>query len=141
MPYEIFSRRIVKTTAPTISLTPYGRLNLNKASAAIFEENAVEQVLMLWDAEKRKLALRPITKKDPRAYMLGKKSKGVLGFSVKTFLDHYGIKYEGGAHAYPATWNEQDSLLEAELPPEVVKTSQQQSSVTQMPKTQKVAHK
>lgn len=64
--YEIYERRAIRVTFPAISLTPAGKLDFNATAARKFRENAIEHVL-LWDKDKRKIAIRSIAKRDARS--------------------------------------------------------------------------
>ena len=70
MAYEIFTRKVRKLGTPAVTLNSYGHMQFNKAQAARMERDAVENVLLLWDKEAHKVAVRSITKKDSRAYRL-----------------------------------------------------------------------
>ena len=126
MAYEIFTRKARRTGSPTLAISKSGRIALNKAATATLEKNAVEFVLLLWDKENHKIGVRPITKKDPRAYNLkyGPKNNGAY-FSSKTFFDYVGIDYSQ-TRAFPATWLEDESILEAVVPFEYLKDDKQQ---------------
>src|SRR4051812_28365656 len=84
IPYEVFSRKISRVGTPMLTITKLGRIALNKTATARFERDAVEFVILLWDKESRRIAIRPITKKDARAYRVsyGQKGNGA-GFSAK----------------------------------------------------------
>jgi hypothetical protein len=115
MGYQIFEKQITRTTTPAITITKIGRIMLNAAAARIFHENAVESVLLLLDREQEKIALRPINKKDARAYRVtyGKNNNG-CSFSGKSFLDFAKFDYSK-KRSFPATWNENDGLMEVAL--------------------------
>jgi hypothetical protein len=91
--FEIFTREIVRSVEPTVTITTMGRIALNKSATAVLEKSAVEYVLMLWDKESNRAAIRPIGKKDRRSYRLSYGTKGNgAGFSAVTFLNF--IKYD-----------------------------------------------
>lgn len=115
MSYQIFEKRNVRTTTPSITISTIGRIMLNAAAARIFHENAVESVLLLLDKEQGKIALRPITKKDSRAYRVtyGKNKNG-CSFSGKSFLDFAKFDYSR-KRTFPTVWNENDGLMEISL--------------------------
>src|SRR5580704_14005776 len=94
MAYQIFEKQVTRTTTPAITITKIGRIMLNAACSRIFHENAVESVLLLFDKEQGKIALKPIGKKDARAYRVtyGKNQTG-CSFSGKSFLDFAKIDY------------------------------------------------
>lgn len=126
MPYEIFTRKVVRAKNPTLAISKSGRIAINKAAALIFEKNAVEFVLLLWDKENRKIGIRPITKKDSRAYPVkyGPKNNGAY-FAAKTFFDYVNLDY-AETRAFPAVWNEEESILEAQIPAEHLRDERQQ---------------
>lgn len=131
MGYTVFERKFQRVNAPMVSVQRMGRLVLNKLAAAILTEQGSTSVLVMWDEENRRFALRPIFKKDPRAYQLRFTKAGKAGnvdvatVSAKTFLDSIGYDYKE-TRQYPATWNEHDGLLEVSLPGEHFKAMPQQ---------------
>jgi len=121
MGFEIFSRKIQWKGSPAVTFNKLGRFSFNKASTAQFEKNAIEYVLLLWDAERRLVGVRPISKKDNRSYKVhyGKNSNG-CGFSAATFLDF--IKYDTSqSRSMPAKWEEGDAMFVIEVPEEYLK--------------------
>jgi hypothetical protein len=130
MGYEIFTRKRTRTTTPTVSISPLGRIGLNQSITKTLAESAVEYVLLLWDKEKHRMAIRPITKKDSRAYGLSH-AKSSTAFSGKTFLDYIGYDYSE-TRSFPAEWNEKENILEVELPSELLKGSQAPAKLLQM---------
>ncbi len=126
MAWEIFTRKVRKSASPSITFNKLGRLSLNKAATATLEKEAVEFVLLLWDAAKRQVGVRPITKKDQRSYRLayGKKGNGA-GFSAKTFMDHIGYDYSE-TRSFPTKWDEGESMFIAEIPAEHLQNNRQQ---------------
>jgi hypothetical protein len=112
MAFEVFSRKVRRLASPQITLTTLGRIALNKAATAVLEKQVVENVVLLWDAETKRFAIRPISKKDPRAYRVhyGKKGNGA-GFSAVTFLDHIGYNYKDVSTSFPADWNEEEGMF------------------------------
>ena len=118
MPYEIFTRKIRKLGTPAVTVTKLGRMSLNKAATAPFEKQAVENVLLMWDAEKRQFAIRAISKKDTRSYRLSYGAKGNgAGFSAKTFFDYIGFDYSE-SRTMPAEWNDNEVMFEVNIPDE-----------------------
>lgn len=120
MPYEIYERIYpTKSTNPTVTISPLGRCSLNRAAASLFQKEAVENVLLLWDRDALRMAIRPITKKDNRAFRIRyqEKDKAVTGaaFSGVLFLKHIGYNSSTTA-TYPVKWNMNESIFEIELP-------------------------
>jgi hypothetical protein len=116
MAFEIFSRKFQYRGTPSATFTTNGRISFNKAATAQFEKNAVENVLLLWDKERRIVGVRPITKKDNRAYKVhsGKKGNG-CGFSASTFLRYIGFDISATV-SMPALWDEQEEMFMLEVP-------------------------
>jgi hypothetical protein len=132
MGYQVFERKLVRHIEAALSLQKTGRIILNKAAiACISEGGPVAHVLVLWDAEKRKVAIRPIFKKDPRAYSVrygkaGGSQTGTIG--AKTFLDHIGLNYSE-TRQYVAEWKAEESLLEVTIPIDAFKASARQATI------------
>ena len=132
MAYEIFSRKVQRKGIPAVSITPYGRLAFNRPLVKILEDNAFERVLLLWDADRHRLAIRPITKNDPRSYQISFRSKeSGVGVSIKTFLDHYDIDYSE-TRSIPAVLNADDMIVEVDLPPEMIKKEKAKQKVLKL---------
>lgn len=127
MAWEIFTRKVRRGGSPAVTFNKLGRISLNKTATAVLEREAVEFALLLWDATKRQVGIRPITKKDQRAYRLayGKKGNGA-GFSAKTFMDHIGYDYSE-SRSIPVRWDDGESMFIAELPPEFFAANPNQS--------------
>jgi hypothetical protein len=120
MAYEVFSRNsIQRQGAPAVSFMQIGRISFNKAAAKIFQDQGAEHVVLLWDSAANKVAIRPISKTDPRAYKLnrtGREGKGSsVGFSAVTFFDHIGFDYKNGTRSFPVEWNAEQGMLEIKL--------------------------
>ncbi len=127
MGWEIFTRKVRRSGSPSITFNKLGRIALNKTATATLEKDAVEFVLLLWDPVKRQVAIRPITKKDQRAYKLayGKNGNGA-GFSAKTFMDYIGYDFLE-SRSIPVRWDEGEAMFIAEIPPEYLLRNSQQS--------------
>jgi hypothetical protein len=130
MAYEVYSRKTSRVGTPMMTITKLGRVALNNAATARFQKEAVEYVLLLSDKENRRIGIRPITKKDPRAYQVayGKKGNGA-GFSAKTFLDYMELDYAGQSRSVPVEWNNDQNMYEAEFPAEFFKDSRQRKLI------------
>lgn len=131
MAYEIYVREFAtrSSTTPKINISNLGRCTLNRAAAELFHKEAVEQILLLWDAQSRKFAMRPITKKDARSFGLRysvNKQKVIqsAAFGGVMFFRHIGYDFSSG-DTYPVTWNANESIFEVELPEEKFQGSQQ----------------
>jgi len=136
MAYQIFEKRNIRVTTPAITVATNGRIILNVAAARLFHSNAVENVLLLFDNERNMMALRPISKKDSRAYKVtyGKNQNG-CSFSGKSFLDFAQINYSE-KRTFPAVWNENEGLLEVSVTAESHKDRQRKLQPVEQGKKQ-----
>ena len=127
MAFEIFSRKTQYKGSPAVSFTKLGRFAFNKAATVKFETNAVENVLLLWDDENKLIGVRPIGKKDVRAYAVhyGKKGNG-CGFSATTFLEHIGYDVSE-TRSIATRWDDQDEMFIIEVPAEYLIKGKQRS--------------
>jgi hypothetical protein len=121
MSYVIFEKQVRRDTEPRVTISTLGRIQFNSSASRILDKNAVETVLLQWDKDARKVAIKSIAKKDDRAYKVryAKKGKGA-GFAAKTFLEWIGHNYSETKN-YPCQWNEAESMFEVTLPLETPK--------------------
>lgn len=124
MSYVIFERKTTRVVEPAVTFSVEGRLAFNATICRLFDDAAVENVLLLLDREQRKVAVRPITKKDARSYKVSyAKIKAGCNVSAKAFLDWAKIDYSE-RQTYPAQWNMHEAILEITLPREAFKDAQ-----------------
>jgi hypothetical protein len=124
MGYEIFEKTIRRDTEPRVTISTLGRLQFNASASKVLYKHAIEAVLLLWDKDTRKMAIKSKSGKDERAYQMryAKKSKGA-GFAARTFLEWCGYDYSQ-TKSYPCEWNEGESMFEVSLPPAAPKSPQ-----------------
>lgn len=116
MAYEIFTKRVTRNNAPAITIGTSGRIGLNKTAAELLSKEAVDHVLLMWDSEHRKIGIRPIRKKDPRAYRVNfSVNKSGAGIAAKAFCDYIGYDYQVSSKKFRAEWNETESAIEIDL--------------------------
>ena len=118
MGFEVFDRKTTRRVEPTVTLTILGRIALNTGAATILQKVAAEYVLLLWDAETKRVAVKVVGKKEPRSYVLhyGKNGNGA-GFSALTFLNH--IKYDfSESRPFPLQWDEGGNMFVFSIPNE-----------------------
>ncbi len=131
MPYEVFSRKAPRLTSPAVTLSPAGRIYINQGGTVFFRPDSTKVgakfALLLWDKEERKVAILPTNKKDQNAFRVAYSRKGSGAMlNAKTFLDW--IKYDTSnpdTLTVAAHWDDDDKLLEIELPAEKIKAEQQ----------------
>jgi hypothetical protein len=122
MGFEIYTKEFQsKSLAPMIAISPLGRCSLNRAAAEMFDKDAVQTVLLLWDKDGYRFAIRPIAKKDPRSFNVRYTRKDKLAtsaaFSGVMFLKHIGYDFTE-TKSYPIRWNAEEAHFEVELPKE-----------------------
>jgi hypothetical protein len=121
--YTIFEKSYPsKSTSPTVTISPLGRCALNRAAAEILSKDAVENVLLLWDVEAKKFAIRSVGKKDHRSFPMRysrKDEKTVVGaaFSGVMFLKHIGYDYSRTG-TYSVVRSADGAMYEVQLPEE-----------------------
>ena len=118
MAWEIFTRQVIRTGTPTVTITTMGRISLNKTATITLEKNAVEFVLLMWDKDNHQIGIRPISKKDPRAYRLSYGAKGNgASFSAVTFLNYTNYDWSK-TRSFPVEWNQQEDYFQFKVPAE-----------------------
>jgi hypothetical protein len=112
MAYEIFNRKRQYGGTAAITITKYGQLSFNKAASEILQKAAIENVLLLWDQEKKSVGIRAINKKDPRLFTIHWNKRGDgAGFSVTSFLKH--IEYNASeSRMFLVQWDDEQRMFE-----------------------------
>ncbi|MGA8764831.1 MAG: hypothetical protein WB562_18325 [Candidatus Sulfotelmatobacter sp.] len=101
-----------------VTLMATGRMSLNKIAGKRLEENAIEHVLLLWDKDVRRVGIKPITKKDTRAYKLSYSSThNAAGFSAVTFFRFINYDWDK-TRSYQIEWNEDENMYVFSIPAE-----------------------
>ena|ERR1035441_3557992 len=95
MGYMIFEKKTPRLGTPVMSFSKLGSVTFNQTASRQLEKLGVKNVLLMWDSEERKLALKTTNdEKDPRSYIIRYNDKGNgSSFSAKTFLDYARIDY------------------------------------------------
>ena len=142
MTYEIFEKKAVRVGSPAITFNRKDRISLNSQAAKIFHQRAVEFVLLLWDKQTCGAALRPLTKRDSRAYKLtyGRVSNNQpngASFSARSFMNHIGWKTQDEKKTVPATWNDDEQIMEFVLPADCLEDDNQRTLLTMADSTRK----
>jgi hypothetical protein len=122
MSYEVFDSKAVRIGSPSLTITTDGRIGLNADVGDILASVGAKYVQILWDRENCRLAIRPLTKSDQRAFKLTfLQGRRGAGFSAQSFLNYIQWKpvdrFNTQVH-----WNDKDGLLEAVLPKERIGT-------------------
>lgn len=116
MSFQIFSRKSPRRGTDTVSITKGGIFRFNKTISEKFSEKKIENVLILWDRDKRLVGIRPITQNDKRAYRVNRSTRGDgCGFSAVTFVKHIGYDYTK-TRAMDIRWDEEEGMFVFEIP-------------------------
>ena len=120
MAYELFDSKALRVGSPALSIHSDGRISLNADVGDIVASLGAKYAQILWDRESLRLAIRPIPKRDERAFKLTfMKGKRGANLSARSFLNH--IQWRQSRPFTTAVhWNEKEGLLEAVLPRERV---------------------
>jgi hypothetical protein len=117
MAYQLYTIKSTRLGSPTLTIKADGRVSLNADAGDLMSRAGAKFVQILWDAESRMVALRPLVKQGESSYKLlvrpGKR-RGTA-FSALTFLRHIGWDLSKSA-TVSISWNEKEKILEASLP-------------------------
>jgi len=87
MAYTVYERKVWRKSSAAVSITCGGRIYLNAVMARLFHENGFNWALLLEDAAQRKIAVRPLTRSDKRAYRICYSARlSQAGIHAKSFL-------------------------------------------------------
>lgn len=118
MAYEIFARKTIRTGSPVMSFSRIGQIAFNQSAARILQKEAVEFVLLMWDADENRITIKSTNnRKDRRAYRIRYADKGNgAGFSAKTFMDYAGLDYSERRSVPVEINTNSEIIIEAKLP-------------------------
>jgi hypothetical protein len=117
MGYEVFKRTGARVETPTISITPDGRITINAAAVRIARESRVKSVVLLWDSNNHRLAIKVTSTSNPDSYALTIATSHSGSMRAKSFLKYIGWRARK-RETIPATWDERERMFEATLPVE-----------------------
>jgi len=116
MAYEVFKRSGARVETPTLSITPDGRIVPNAAAFRILTAAGARYVLLLWDKDNYKLAIRSTQKTNKNAFAVSVGADGRSGgIRAKSFLNYIGWRAQQ-RQRLPAVWDEKEKMFEIELP-------------------------
>src|SRR5260370_37378970 len=70
MAYEVFENKADRLGTPALTIATDGRFSLNADAGDLLRAVKAKFVHILWDAEARKIALRPVAKPEEHTYRL-----------------------------------------------------------------------
>jgi hypothetical protein len=123
MPWEVFTKKVIRTGEPVVTLGKMGRIAFNMSATSLLEASQASHVVLLWDKEALKCGVRVSDSKAPGAYKLTYNEKyNGAGFSAVTFLNY--IRYDWReTRAFTAEWDEEQKMLTFDIPAEHFGTS------------------
>jgi hypothetical protein len=115
MAVTIYARKVWRTSLAAVSIGSRGRIYFNAPTARLLHVNGAEWAPLEFDRAQRKIAVRPLNKRDKRAFRINY----VPNFSqaavcAKSFLLQLG--WDKRRYQVEAQWDEQKSLLEFKMP-------------------------
>lgn len=118
MAWEVYTRQVIRTGEPAVTITKMGRLALNKLASEFFETAKAAHVLLLWDKDAFKCGIKVANSKDIGAYTLTAGANGNgAGFSAVTFLNY--LRYDWTVtRSFNAEWDASASMLVFSVPKE-----------------------
>jgi hypothetical protein len=119
MAYETFERTSVRVSNPTVSVTTDGRIAVNAAASRLFVKAGTKAVRILWDKATCGIALQMAQKSDKNAFSVVFTEGRSAIVAAKGFLKHIGWSADR-RQTVSAKWNDQQKMLEAQLPPNFV---------------------
>jgi hypothetical protein len=121
MAYEVYARSRVRADAPTVSIRPDGRIAINAAATRILAAAGIKSVLMLWDKQSYRMAIKSASKSDKNAYVVSYAPEGhSCTLRAKGFFSYVGW-VAPQRETLPASWNESERMFEVMLPPAFLK--------------------
>jgi hypothetical protein len=118
MAWEVFTKKVIRTGDPVITLGKMGRIAFNIHATAILRTNQVTHVQLLWDKDTNRCAVKPSSSKETGAYTVTYTNRdNGSGFSAVTFLNY--IRYDWTeTRAFNADWDETARMFVFEIPKE-----------------------
>jgi hypothetical protein len=119
MAYELFDSKAAKFGSPQFTIRS-GKIGFNADAGDALSRADAKFAHFLWDSDACRLGVRAVQKKDGRAfkvtYVPGKRGGTI---SAQSFL-RYIQWHADGPVVVPASWNDREHMLEANLPREHV---------------------
>lgn len=118
MAYEVLgaSDRRKPAGRPMVSIQPSGSIRVNIEATQILKELGAERVLLMWDQDRRKIAITPAAKNDQRSFKLRYDPSGNgAQFAAKSLASRIGWHAEQSVRILI---HQSGELLEGVLPAE-----------------------
>jgi len=101
---------------PIISLRLNSKIRLNIIATQLLMKDGIERMRVLWDAQKRRIALAAAADDDPHGYKVSVSKKGNQGsIGIRSFAGFIGLKPGATVKVFASYSNK---MLEAAIPDE-----------------------
>jgi hypothetical protein len=111
---EFTAKKRSNSKIPMVSILKWGRISLNSECYTNYLKDC-KLVILLYDAQHKKMGIRPTNQNLSHAFNLKADKKGKLAnISAASFLEHYGIPYTE-SRSFACHWNETEKILEVQL--------------------------
>src|SRR6266536_827888 len=127
MAYETFERTAVRVENPTVSVAKEGRIAYNAAASRLLAKAGANAVRILWDKSTCGIALQAAQKSDKNAFSVAFSEGRSATIAGKSFLKYVGWSADR-RQTVSAKWNEQQKMLEAQLPSSFVGTGRKKGT-------------
>jgi hypothetical protein len=118
--YEVFQRTSVRVDVPVLSIVPGGRVAINAAACRLLTGAGIKTVIILWDKERRKMAVKAAPKGEKNSFTITFAADLHSGtFAAKSFLQHIGWSATR-RETLPTVWNASEKMFELSLPAKYV---------------------
>jgi hypothetical protein len=115
MAYDKFRRTGARVDSPAFSIVNDGRIALNSAAARILSDAGIGKVVLLWDADNQKMAMKAAAKGDKDAFSVSiATNKHSASMRAKMFIVGL-VGWTAERETVPATWDPKEKMFEAEL--------------------------
>lgn len=122
MGYEVFQRTLIRVDVPVLAIAPGGRVAINAAACRILTEAGIKSFIILWDKEKRKMAVKAAPKGEKNSFAVTFAADRHSGtFAAKSFLQHIGW-HATKRETLPTVWNASEKMFELSLPEKYIRS-------------------
>ena len=107
MAFEVFNKKAAVgrgSTTPKVTISKNGTFSLNAVATQQMMDGA-EYAVLMYDAESKQIAIKPVAKTDEHGYRLSRPKTGGIHISGRRFLAHIAYKHEETTR-FEASWND-----------------------------------
>ncbi|MEO8594547.1 MAG: hypothetical protein ABI759_14620 [Candidatus Solibacter sp.] len=120
MAYDRIESQSRRKAGPTLVIRAEGKLRLSAEATSRFREAKATRVSILWDKQRRKIALQIAEDDDGTAFRLSySKTQTSADIGARTFLTTIGWPQDAGSIDVPLEWNAEENMFEGRLPKKI----------------------